>query len=247
MAQDNVYTVRGVVYSFMNRKRMQTMEHYEFLEQLVFEGVRYLNINSGRHSKVVYLTVTNGIAKLPKDYIDYMAVSVQNGKYLLTLALNPGLYSSPVKKIDQDIEYVNPEDIQGTTNGYTYSAHYHNGQHYPALYSIGSGFAQGYFNIDLENGVMYVDEAVNGSQIVLQYTGHSDLCGESMIDPLYHETLLAWVNWKIAENDERKANMIELRKREFYEQQEVSASHKLPGLWDIAEILALGTHRGIKR
>lgn len=245
-AASNNYTVRGLVFSYMNRKRMKDMNDYEYLEQLAFEGVRHLDLHHNSNFNVTHHIVSEGMITLPNGYVDYMAVAVEQNGQLIMLALNKHLYNPNIKSVDGDIQYMTPESIS-SYGDFTFEPHYYRGSWYPALYGIGTGFAAGYFNVDRENGVMYIDGRVSGSEIVLQWVGVADLCSESCIDPKWHETLLAWIDWKVAQGDDRKQNLVQMRKAEYEQQKVQSAMSEMPGLWDFAELISLGTRRGVKQ
>lgn len=246
MAVDNVYTVRGVVYAFMNRRRMKNMADYEYLEQLAMEGVRYFKMNLDNSLSVKYLSVTNGIAKLPSDYINWQAVSTDVGGMLVTLALNKDLFSSEVNIVDDHLEFMTPENIS-LADGFTYEPHYYGGEMVPALYSQGSGFAHAYFNINMNNKTIVVTDHVDGSYIVLQYVGMASLCGETMIDPLWHEALIAWIDDKFTRYDDRKIGLVQQKEKQLKNEVEMAVAQGMPSIRDYVELLRIGTHRGIKR
>lgn len=221
------------------------MNDYEYLEQLAFEGVRHLNLHHDNTFNVTYHTVQNGMFQMPAGYADYMMLAAEHNGHLITLALNPSLYNPSTKLIDGDLQYMTPEEI-GTYGTYNYEPHYYLGDYIPTKYSIGSGFAAGYYSIDKENRVIYIDERVNGSQVVLQWVGIGDLCGSSAIEPKYHETLLAWLKWKESEDGSMNEGVIDVREQRFKRRLRESKLSELPSLWDFAELISLGTRRGIK-
>ena len=221
------------------------MNDYDYLEQLAFEGVRHLNMHHDKTFNVTYHTIQDGMIKLPSGFIDYLLVGAEHNGHLVALTLNPYLYNPTTKTVDGDIQYMTPEQI-GSYGSQYYEPHYYRGQYVPTLYAIGTGFAEGYFSIDKENRVAYISDRVNGSQVVMQWVGVADLCGSSAIEPKYHETLLAWMDWKVAEGDDRKYNIVDAKEATFKRRLLESKVSELPGLWDFAELISLGTHRGIK-
>lgn len=238
---NNSYTIRGVVYSYMNRFGLDGMTQYERLELIAMEGVRHMNIFSDKAVKVRHLTVTNGIAELPGDYIDYQCVAILQNGVLITLGRNDQLLHETERLVDNDVQFVS-EDELSQYGSFTFESHISGGEEVTGLFSVGTGFVEGLYTIDTKSRKIFVSQRVSGTRIVLQYIAHEDVCGETFINPMYFEALSSWIDWKANLRDNRLA--VRERKQQFVEDFDLADfNENMPSIVEIHEAVLRGQRR----
>ncbi len=238
------------MYSAMNRLKKTSTLEYEWFEQLAFEGFRQMEIQSINVVEVKYFTLNDeGYIDMPHNYVNYSKIGFISKGRIINLGLNnamalpeglPYCETPPhLVDIDADQNYLMPV---------AYVAHWrHNNPTY-TTYGYGGGYAEGYYRVDNKNRRIYISDRVPGSEIVMEFVGVGDLCGETYIPAHYEEALRLWLIWQNIENDNRVNGGEKERKKNQYELSYAQAhlNSRTITVQEILDAIYSGQHQGIK-
>jgi hypothetical protein len=144
-------------------------------------------------TKTGYTTVS-----LPQDYVEFITVGTQLGRYIKALSINAHLTDHKIKpqtglltRSDNMIWY------WGNLWGLGTSLWGPMGQ----VQAYGNGGDYGDFNIDLENRKLILSPTLGYTNIVLKYMSNCmEPSNESQIHPYFIMAFKEWVKWKYFEN-----------------------------------------------
>lgn len=238
-----------VVNLYINRNPHRVIPVFN-LRQLGIDGFRELSLTSLSTTsiKVKEITVSNGIALMPDDFVDYFKVGVAAGNQLWTLTVNNDLLG-PQALVDECGLSYEEARTGGTVNqGYWFVPHVDkNGQLSGGAYAMGGGWnSKGYFKVDHENRRFLLD-GVNSSTIVLEYKSN-ELSADTLVPDIAIEALIAWLAWKEASADQVSLGIVQMMKKDYQEQlDKVQALLNPFRVDEYLDIYYRDIHQGVKR
>jgi len=163
---------------------------------------------------------------LPDDYLNYIRVGFTNKHgYFQELGRNKNISLNRTlddcgtrikKKIDNsDPDYAYNAAFSGTEYG---SAHYRNNENIGRYYGLGGGTnANGSFKIDKNYQQIQLDCYIGGDTITLEYLADPNKTnGEFDVHPFAVETVKAWIDWKLNENNPNVSIAVSQSKKMLY-------------------------------
>lgn len=189
--------------------------------QFATRGFRELNINGYSAPKIVHLPMlANKAINLPVDYVRYVKIGVCVNGRVVTLGLDENLclnegYSECGDPIEIAMSNIDNPEYSYFSYGYPFFSHYHNNQFVDGYFGLGGGFnSRGYYRENPEKGQIQFSSEIISSEIVLEYISDGiSADGSSIIPVAATEYLIAFVLWKISENDRKATEAEILRKR----------------------------------
>jgi len=239
MDTDGLISVNYVIASLLNDLGFDDRE-FERLKQWVYEAYTELNMFGYLNSfKTVRLTMSDiNTVSLPKDYIDYEAIGINNGGVLWTFTrqenlILPTTISCGEESLDSSIGEGGDlnDDIVGS-------------------YGMPGGVNTNYFKVDKRNWRIVFSGSVTRSEVILVYksTGVS-LDTETMIPRRALLSLKAYCDWMRIENDDRISENRKIKKESVweYEKKRLSRYEKSPTIDEIKDIIYSGYSQTAKR
>lgn len=213
-----VKTLRQVVMSVLDDKRVYTMEDYDHLLKLAIEGYSDFKMYNLRSIDVVYLRPNSAnIVELPPDCIDYSKIGIVMNGQVINLGLNNSIALDRAEKCGQPIHLFNNAAFPTTLGGYYYAPHFYGGRQVDTLYGLGGGFRRGYYRVDLERRQIQLQGDVPRCEIVLEYLS-SGIKPGSVIPLQAFIPLKNWLHWQDIEFDKRVPMGEKERKKRLYEE-----------------------------
>jgi len=223
MAQRNgLITLQSFLHKYFAKVMIDEdeMDRYHIIG---CEGLKELSIHHLPMVTNAVLTIdtTNYTADYPDDYINYLAVAVeQNGKWWT--------FTRSHKMVDKTVAGVDGEDLSDTN------------------YTVGPGSVGGentfYFNDDPKNRRFLFDESYSSDTIILRYvsSGVESTSYGSTTDvqfPIQAESSMEkYIRWMVCEYDDGGAGECERRKRQYNEAVLMMRNLDLPTVDEIRDI-----------
>ena len=143
--------------------------------------------------KTVKITVGSDLtADLPEDYIDYVRIGMNRGKYIVPMPLRPTLMDVSEELESSNLDIVIPFD------GY-YWANYINSyaEHYGKFYGADTDGGD-HFNI--VGSKIIFGYAFNPDDVVyMQYLSDVTISNTTIVHPYYEGAVTAFIHWKFSE------------------------------------------------
>lgn len=237
-----------VIYQYIDQARLNSSD-FRRLWTIGVRGVEEMGMDVHGTTKTVKLMVNdNKTVNLPSDYIGFSKAGIFNAKgEVATLRRNRNLTSYKINQTDR------LEDNTDTSNAETYRLqdlayiNYYDGSGYVNIFGVGSVLnAPGEFDVDEEQGILYLDNNYEYNYIVLEYMSSPADDVDYKIPVQIREAVLAFIAWKDIEHLPlgRRASLgdKQLRRKEYYNQKRLANLRENPiMLWDANEVIRMGT------
>lgn len=237
-----------VIYQYIDQARLSNAD-YRRLWTIGVRGVEEMGMDVYGTTKTVKLPINaNKTVTLPSDYVGFSKIGIFNQKgEVAALRRNRNLSSY---KINQSDRLTSNTD---SSNGNTYRlqdlafVNYFDGASYINIFGVGSVLnAPGEFDLDEEQGLIYLDNEYSYQYVVLEYMSSPADDVDYKIPVQIREAVLAFIAWKDMEHLPlgRKASLgdKQLRRKEYYNQKRNANLRENPVmLWDANEVIRMGT------
>ncbi len=195
--------------------------------QLGISCLRELEFDVTGSPVVKELPVTDlDTVNLPNDYLNYIRIGFTN-KYghfkelgrNNSISLNRNLDDCGTRtkrsKDDIDTSFTNNATFSGTEYG---SIHYRNNENVGRYYGLGGGNNEyGSFKIDKNYQQIQLSFYTGGDTITLEYLADPNKTnGEFEVHPFAVETVKAWIDWKLNENNPNISIAVSQSKKMLY-------------------------------
>jgi hypothetical protein len=184
----------------------QSQHKYYKCWQLAFRGMDNMGLDFFYKIKAVKLPRNdNYTVTLPADFLNWTKVGVLNDRgEVIPLYYNNKLTTYADISPDRLSKTQDDTLLSWDSWGTNVWGNYWTGNGYTTLYGVPSGSPfVGSFKIDLDNGVILLNEDFNYDYIILEYVS-SPLEGQEYYIPVqFREALIAWLWWK----DKRATNV----------------------------------------
>ena len=172
---------------------------------LAFRGMDNIGIDAFYRVKSVKLPVNpNFTVTLPEDYVNYTKIGVLNDRgEIIPLYENENLTSyADLRPNRLEVTEDNTVDLfNGWGSGTWWN--FWNGSSFTNIYGVPSGSPfVGNFKIDIENGVVILNERFNYEYLMVEYVCSPKEGQEYYVPVQFREALIAWLWWK----DKRAVN-----------------------------------------
>jgi hypothetical protein len=180
-----------------------TLHLYSQYLNYALRGVRALTINCAATLKTALLTVNAyGAVTIPRDLVNYTKIGVCGADgNIRVLGLNENIClveqlndcGEPERRnITGDVRDNNPEF------GYFFYNYRRDKTVVGSLFGHGGGYnRKGHYKVDMERGEIAFASDMTDTYCVLEYiTNGIEDAGQTMINELALEALIAWINWK---------------------------------------------------
>ena len=250
MAKDTAKWVclSEVIYQYIDQARLSNAD-YRRLWTIGVRGVEEMGMDVYGTTKTVKLTINaNKTVTLPSDYIGFSKVGIFNQKgEVSTLRRNKNLSSYKINQTDRLTS--NTDNSTGNTYRLQDLAfvNYFDGARYVNIFGTGSVLnAAGEFDIDEEQGLIYLDNEFGYDYVVLEYLSSPEDDADYKIPVQIRESVLAFIAWKDIEHLPlgRRASLgdKQLRRKEYYNQKRNANLRENPVmLWDANEVIRMGS------
>lgn len=189
-------TIDEVVADLQYRGQDYSVTNYDYWYNLCIKGIQKMNIFNLRTSSVAYLQVgSTNIIELPDDYIDYIQVGYVDPQGVFhTLTLDTNIFPFSHETCGEDTSRTLAAQKAVTPTLFVAGSPYVlYGGYMRTPYALTGGYNIGYYNIDRQNGKMYVSGLVQGTAIVLEYKNSGvSKNGITMIRLQMQEALISW-------------------------------------------------------
>lgn len=192
-------TLDSVILDYLNESEQNNNKYFKVFH-LAFRGFENLGIDFFYRVQAVKLPVNaNKTVTLRSDFLKWTKIGRLNSRGEII----PLYYNSKLTKFAD----LWPNRLTVTQDGSTIGAdfdnnpniwrNYWNGYAYTNIYGVPSGapFA-GSFNIDIDNGVILLDEHYREDYIMLEYVASPKEDNDYWIPVQFREALIAWLWWK---------------------------------------------------
>ena len=214
-------TLQYIVEQYMLQRGDATLQHFTKYYQMGIKGFKRLNIDILGSLRVCVkdLPSSNAI-KFPIDYINYSRIGLVEGKTIRWLGKNEGLLIDRCGNILTEIRNQYPYYGYGNFfGGYYGSGRIGTGN---AQYGIGGGNnASGYYNIDVEKGLIAFDSLISG-KVILEYVSNGiDSKSEVFVHQFCEEAITNYIHWQsIAFKSNVPAVEKQMAKRDYLEEEQ---------------------------
>jgi hypothetical protein len=230
MAKDTAKWVplSEVIYQYLDQSK-QTNAEYRRLWTVGVRGVEEMGMDVYSTPKTAKLVVNaNKTVTLPSDYIGFSKVGVFNADgEVATLKRNRNLSSYKINQADRT------DSNTDNTTGNTYRlqdlafVNYFDGARYVNIFGAGAVLnGAGSFDIDEEQGILYLDNEYSHDYVVLEYLSSPADDVDYKIPVQIREAVLAFIAWKDIEHLPlgRRASLgdKQLRRKEYYNQKRLA-------------------------
>lgn len=201
MSDNKLYIpLESVVNDYLIESEQSVSKYYK-VWQLCFRGMEDLGMDAFYKVLSVKLPVNDNLTvTLPADYRQWTKVGILNNRgEIIPLYYNDKLTTyadlSPDRLAKtQDNTLMPIGDGFGNLNTW---CNYWNGYVYVNIYGVPSGAPfVGNFKVDLNNGVILLDEHFRYDYIMLEYMANPGQGSEYYVPVQFREALVAWMWWK---------------------------------------------------
>lgn len=223
---------------------MQLPVHYyaQFLHYAIDWMDTEYNLDTKGAVVTVQLTVSEDFnADLPEDYVDWIRVGQNRGRYIVPMPTRYTLLNNGQSITVQESDTVVPFD------GY-YWANFVNeyAEHLGKLYGMVTDGGD-HFNI-VGNKIVFGHAFTAGQKVYLQYLSSASNLTTSLVHPYFSRTLKKWIHWKYTEFNRRENLTQKQRARNEYfnEYRNSRARHFGLSKEDIVNIMRRNTRQSVK-
>lgn len=223
----------SVVTDFLTEAEYNQSKYFK-IWQIAYRGLEDLGLDAFYGIKSVKLPINaNKTVELPADFLKWTKVGILNNHgEVIPLYYNDKLTT---------YADVFPDRIEATTGTPNLSGdwgvnswwNYWNGYAYTNIYGAPSGapFA-GDFKIDLDNGVILLNDKFKYDYVILEYVASPKPGGEYYLPVQFREALISWVRWKdsisIPVKSRPQQSNVEMKRRDYYNDRRVAIARWKP-------------------
>ncbi len=162
---------------------------------------------------------------LPNDYLNYIRIGVTDSHgFFREIGVNDGIALNRTlndcgKRISRKKSTDDSSSSDYNIGNVEYSSvHYTNGENVGRYFGLGGGNnINGGFKIDKNYQQIQLDRYQGGATITLEYLADPNKTdGEFTVHPFAIETIKAWIDWKLTENNANIGAGVSERKRQLY-------------------------------
>lgn len=183
--------------------------------QFLHYGVDFLQnelfLDTAGTVKTTKITISDTLVNdLPDDYLDYVRVGMNRGKYIVPMPKRPTLMDVSEELDSTNLDIVIPFD------GY-YWANYINSyaEHYGKFYGADTDGGD-HFNI-VGNKIIWGYAFNPNDTVYLQYLSNTSISTTTLVHPYYEAALIGFMSWKYSEwNKQDNLSSKERAKRQYY-------------------------------
>ena len=205
-AQHQPYiTVESVIQDYLLESESPNHKYFK-LFHLAFRGFEQLGLDAFYRIQAAKLPVAeNFTVKLPADYMNWTKVGVLNNRgEIIPLYYNDTLTTYADLLPDRSAKVDDPYSTAVSEWGPGVWYNVWNGGSFVNIYGVPSGSPfVGNFKIDLDNGVIILNQDFHYPYIMLEYVCSPKPGGDYYIPVQFREALMAWLWWK----DKRAVNV----------------------------------------
>ena len=242
-----------VIYQYLDQSK-QTNAEFRRLWTVGVRGVEEMGMDVYSTPKTVKLVVNaNKTVNLPSDYIGFSKVGVFNAQgEVSTLRRNRNLSSYKINQSDRTSS--NTDNTTGNTYRLQDLAYvnYFDGARYVNIFGAGAVLhSAGTFDIDEEQGLIYLDNEYSHDYVVLEYLSSPADDVDYKIPIQIREAVLAYIAWKDIEHLPlgRRASLgdKQLRRKEYYNQKRLAnLRENIVSITEANEVIRLGQKLVVK-
>lgn len=198
MSQHQAYiTLDSCITDYLNESE-QSVHKYSKLYHLAFRCMEDLGLDFFYRVQAVKLPINaNMTVTLPANYLNWTKVGILNDRGEIIPLYYNDKFTTFADLFPNRIDEVNdPQSAILDFNNNTW-CNYWNGWYYSNIYGVPSGEPfVGSFKIDLENGVILLNEQFGRDYLMLEYVA-SPMEGQTYRIPMqFREAMIAWLWWK---------------------------------------------------
>ncbi len=201
----NFYTVKGIVYSVINRRGESDLANYERYKQFALEGLQRMNMKLSLCIDVWRGYANDaGIIALPHHYAKYTKIGLDMNGEIWTLGVNPDMVSEKTPHIcDSNLATTSALETDDTV---LFAPHVYKGSYYGAVYGKGGGFNISYYKEDRNNKTIKINPLITDKEIVVEFqsTG-GDMNDGTVVPAHYAEALRLWIDKIISQYNPTEA------------------------------------------
>ena len=198
----NFSTVKGVVYSVINRRGEGDLNNYQRYKQFALEGLFEMNIKVATCVDVWRGYANNaGIISLPSHYAKYTKVGLDMGGEIWTLGVNPEMINDRTPHIcNSDLDTVST--VSENSESLQFAPHVYRDRYYGAVYGKGGGFNVSYYKEDRKSKRIFINPNITDREIIVEFISTGKQLNDGTIVPVHYiEPLRRWIDKIIAENN----------------------------------------------
>ena len=199
MGQNLSYiTLESIVLDYLMETEQSNSKYYK-VWHLAFRGMDNMGLDFFYSIQSVKLPVNaNLTVDIPADYLNWTKVGVLNNKgEIIPLYHNPKLTTYADLSPDRLEKTQDDSSIIYQDWGLNTWANYWNGAAYTNIYGVPSGAPfVGDFKVDLDNGVILLNERFRYDYVMLEYMARPVQGKEYYVPTQFREALIAWIAWK---------------------------------------------------
>lgn len=198
-------TLESVIQDYMTEGDIANQKYFKIFN-LAFRGMEQMGLDAFYKVLSVKLPVAdNFTVKIPNDYINWTKVGVLNDRgEIIPLYNNPNMTTYADLSPDRVAKTDDPNSIIASDWGANTWWNVWNGSSFVNIYGVPSGSPfVGQFKIDLDNGVIILDQHFKYDYIMLEYVCSPAVGNDYYLPVQFREALVAWLWWK----DKRSVNV----------------------------------------
>ena len=186
--------LKHIVESFLIEEGQDSLHKFLPYLHLASDGLRELMWDVNGSTKIEELTLNNGVATLPEDFVKEVRIAAVGWDgTLVALGRNNDIF----KTTDSCGNYNTSEQpLSGGIPMSISADHFSNGQYIGRYYGVGGRRTQGEFKINTLTGeIWFTDYTNTNCTIVLEYIGYMPerVGGQFMVHPFLKEPLMNWM------------------------------------------------------
>jgi hypothetical protein len=186
-------SVDNIVKSALAELGLPVHYYMQFMHYAVDFLGNELYLDTAGSVKTTKITINSTLINtLPSDYIDYVRVGMNRGKYIVPIPRRPTLM-----EVNEELDTTNL-DIIVPFDGY-YWANYINSyaEHYGKFYGTDSDGGD-HFNI-VGNKIVFGYAFNENDTVYLQYLSNSTVTSTTLVHPYYESAMIGYIHWKFSE------------------------------------------------
>lgn len=211
----------SVITDYLTESEQPNHKYFK-LWHLAFRGFELCGIDAFYRVKSVKLPINaNLTVTLPADYLNWTKIGVLNDKGEIIPLYHNDKLTTYADLLPDRVEKTQDDSLINNDWGVNTWYNFWNGAAYTNIYGVPSGSPfVGSFKVDIENGVIVLNETFNYEYLMIEYVASPVEGGEYYLPIQFREAIIAWLAWKDIANipSSRRGNLGDKRDRrhEFY-------------------------------
>lgn len=199
MSQNKPYiSLDSIVRDYLTESEQSVSKFFK-VWHIAFRGMEDLGMDAFYKIHSVKLPINDNLTvSLPADYLQWTKVGLLNNKgeiiplyYNDKLTTYMDLSTDRLTQTQDDSSNLNPQWDNATWWNYW------NGYAFTNVYGVPSGSPfHGNFKVDVENGVILLNERYRYNYLMLEYMASPKIGSEYYMPVQFREALIAWIYWK---------------------------------------------------